>query len=275
MLDKILVLKVGGGELDEPQFINDLAVTIKRLQYPVILVHGGGKDITKQQNLMQIKPRYVNGLRVTDADSLLAVEMVLRGAINVRIVRHLMLEGVEAIGLSGVDRGLLRGERLADLGGYTGRVTEVRAEILLELLEKGIVPVVCPLALGVLSSLNVNADSAAAAIAVAVKARDLTILTNVSFVMNHGRRMLKLDQTTAETMLAEGEINEGMIPKIQAGFEALNGGVTSVNITRLAYLRGGTQLLRRGNESHSEAVAEGETDSATEGEPNNMGEEQA
>src|SRR5690606_36787389 len=128
---KPVVIKVSGHELDDPAFLEGLAGAVASLNEPVVVVHGGGKEISTLQRRMGIEPRYVDGVRVTDAESLALVEMVLCGIINKRLVRTFLAAGVDALGLSGIDRGLVRAEKMRSNGqdmGFTGEVTAVRAE---------------------------------------------------------------------------------------------------------------------------------------------------
>ncbi len=136
-----VVVKVSGHELDDARFLADFASTIAALTEPTIVVHGGGREITELQQKMGIEPRYADGLRITDADSLALVEMVLCGVVNTRLVRLLVNSGVDALGMSGVDRGIVRATKMQhpdhDLG-FTGVVDDVRGDILRELLAAGI-----------------------------------------------------------------------------------------------------------------------------------------
>lgn len=240
-----IVIKIGGHELDDENFLTELAGVIKSLSEPVVIVHGGGKEISSLQTKMGIEPRYIDGVRVTDAASLALVEMVLCGTANKRLVRYLINGGVDAQGLSGVDRGLIRAAKMrhaeVDMG-FTGEVVSVRAEVLLALLEQGITPVIAPISLGPDSSYNVNADHVAGAVAAAIGARQVVFLTNVEGVLMNGSVLNVLSPEEADKLISMGTIFGGMIPKVQTALSALATGVPQAVITNLTGLRthGGT-----------------------------------
>lgn len=240
-----IVIKIGGHELDDEVFLAALADVIKGLAQPAIIVHGGGKEISNLQTKMGIEPRYLNGVRVTDRESLALVEMVLCGTANRRLVRYLVMGGVEAQGMSGLDRGLIHAEKMhngdVDMG-FTGEVTAVRGDILLSMLEQGITPVIAPICLGPDSSYNVNADHVAGAVAGAVEAAKVVFLTNVEGVLVDGQVQPSLTVDAAEALIADGTIFGGMIPKVQTALAALGRGVPQAVITNLKGLgsHGGT-----------------------------------
>ncbi len=244
-----VLIKISGHELDDPDYLRELAATVRRLDSPVVIVHGGGREISALQQLMGIEPRYLDGVRITDAASLAVVEMVLCGAVNTRLVRCLVEAGVEALGLSGVDRGLVRAETMphphTDMG-FTGRVISVRGDILRDLLAQSVTPVIAPVCLGDGTTLNVNADHVAGAVAAAINAQRAVFLTNVAGVLVNGQvaRTLTPEQTAA--LIADGTIFGGMIPKVQTALDALATGVPEAVITNLAGLRegGGTHFRR-------------------------------
>src|SRR5690606_1275153 len=140
-----IVIKISGHELDDAAFLVEFARAIRDLNLPTVIVHGGGKEISALQTRMGIEPRYLDGVRITDEASLALVEMVLCGTVNKRLVRILLDAGVDAIGISGVDRGLVRAEKMPhptqDMG-FTGMITAVRGEVLQELLAQKATPVV-------------------------------------------------------------------------------------------------------------------------------------
>src|SRR5215207_1963658 len=145
-----LVLKIGGNEIDDPAFVAELARVVAGLRPAPVLIHGGGKEIGAIQRALGGEPRFVGGLRVTDEYALKAAEMVLCGLVSTRLVAALLAAGADAQGLSGVDRGLIRVEkqehRESDLG-RVGRPVAVRAEVLRDLLDQSVVPVVAPISL--------------------------------------------------------------------------------------------------------------------------------
>lgn len=244
-----VVIKIGGNELDDPTFLEALAPTIKRLNVPVIIVHGGGKEISALQKALGIEPRYLDGVRVTDAESLAVVEMVLCGTVNTRLVRLLLAAGLDAVGMSGVDRGLIRAEKMphpTEDMGFTGDVKAVRADVLRDLLAQRITPVIAPISLGADSAYNVNADHVAGAVAAAVGVEKIVFLTNVEGVLIDGRVARTLSQEAAQSLIADGTIFGGMIPKVQTALSVLERGVPQAVITNLTGLQthGGTVFTR-------------------------------
>ncbi len=237
-----IVLKIGGNELDTPGFIDELSGVIKTIA-PVVLVHGGGREISSTQEKFGLNPVYVDGLRVTDEQSLWIAEMVLCGSINPRLVRRLQLGGVEAQGFNGSDRGLLRAQKLAHPKGDLGRVgevTAVRAEILLDMLAQGVTPVIAPICLGDDGAFNVNADYAAGAIARAMNAEKAIFISNVPGVLQDGHIIPTLTPSLAAELIASGVIQKGMIPKVETALEVVKSGVAQVVITNLAGVAAGT-----------------------------------
>ena len=243
-----VVLKIGGHDLRDGEFLRGLASIVSKLDLPLVLVHGGGAEIAELQRRLGIEPRYLQGVRVTDEGSLALVEMVLAGLVNTRLVRFLVLQGVAALGLSGVDLGLVRAVRMqhdeVDMG-FTGEVSEVRADVIHELLESGLTPVVAPLCLGSDCTYNVNADHVAGALAVASGAGRIIFLTNVRGVMLDDRVLPALTASQARTMIQAGEIHGGMIPKVETALQALATGVPEALITDLEGLRDGSGTLFR------------------------------
>ena len=235
------VIKIGGNELDDPTFIDNLGQAVAALEDPPILVHGGGKEIRELQERLGLKAQYIDGLRVTDAESLAVVEMVLAGRVNKRLVASLMKAGVDAFGMSGVDRAAIKVEKLqhpqGDLG-QVGRVTFVRTEVFKHLLEEGVTPVLSPICYGPDGSIfNVNADHIAMAVASAMSAEVLVFVSNVPGVLRHGELLPHLTAAEVEQLIAEKIIVDGMIPKVRSALEAVAGGVAAVRITNLGGLK--------------------------------------
>lgn len=244
-----IVVKVGGNEIDDPFFLESLAAVIVGLSEQVVIVHGGGKEISTLQKVMGIEPTYVDGVRVTDASSLAIVEMVLCGTVNTRLVRYLLAAGVDALGMSGVDRGLIRAEKMPHVNRdmeFTGQVKAVQGEILLELLANGITPVIAPISLGADNAYNVNADHVAGAVAAGIQAVRMVFLTNVEGVLVDGQLQKRLTPAETRALIDDGTIFGGMIPKVQTALHALESGVSQVVITNLQglKLRGGTVFMR-------------------------------
>ncbi len=246
-----IVLKIGGNEIDDERFLDGLAAALAVLQRQAasVLVHGGGKEIARLQTALGLEPRTVEGLRVTDERSLAVAEMVLSGAVNKRLVARLVAHGIRSVGLSGVDGGLLRVRRLAhpagDLG-WVGEVTGVNADVLHLLLGQGIVPVVSPISLGPEGhAYNVNADHAAMALAKALAASSLALVTNVPGVLLEGKVVARLTAAEAQAGIAQGAITGGMVPKVRAALDVVAAGVAEARIVDLEGLGrgGGTRVV--------------------------------
>ncbi len=239
------VLKIGGNEIDDPAFVAALVASVGAMHPRPIIVHGGGKEIGVAQQALGSTPQFVGGLRVTDAIAMQAVEMVLCGTVSTRLVAAFTLAGIDAQGLSGVDRGLIRAEKqphpAGDLG-RTGRPIAVRASVLHELLAAQVVPVVAPVSLGDDGTFNVNADVVAGAVAAAVAAREVVFVTNVPGVLADGALQPHLTKAQIDALIADGTISGGMIPKVQAALTALSAGVQAARITNLHGIEGGTVI---------------------------------
>jgi acetylglutamate kinase len=236
---KTVVVKYGGSVLDAGAagtVIEDL-VLLKAAGVHPVLVHGGGPEITRMLERVGKPTRFVDGLRVTDEETMEVVEMVLAGRANKALVTLVGQAGGSAVGLSGKDAGLIRARRREgppDLG-LVGEVVEVHAEIVRTLSEAGHIPVIASIGLGPGGeSLNLNADHAAAALAAATGASKLIILTDVPGVMRprDGTPALLSSLTAAEAraLVADGTVSRGMIPKVEACLLALAGGVPSAHI---------------------------------------------
>jgi acetylglutamate kinase len=221
MSSGVVVVKLGGTTLAEQQQVLHEVARVAR-QRPVILVHGGGKRMTEWLERLGVQTRFEGGLRVTDPAALEVAAAVLRGVVNSELVAALRDAGCDAVGLSGVDGGLLIGERIPGLG-LVATVTGVRRDLLDSLLVGGQVPVVAPLARdeeGVVC--NVNADDAAAGIAAGIGATQLVLMTDVDGV--RGKDGTRLDTVTpdeARALIDDGTIAGGMVPKVRAALSAL------------------------------------------------------
>ncbi len=238
----VVVLKVGGNELDDEAFLYGLATTVRHLQeegrHPVI-VHGGGKAIAHLQQRLGMEPEFLEGLRVTTDEGMDVVEMVLSGLMNKRIVRALVDQGIRAAGISGVDAGTIYVERMWHPMGDLGRVGEIQdvdPYLIRALLDAAIVPVISPVSFGAYDALsyNVNADHAAAAIAAKLGAVKLIFVSNVPGVLIAGRVVRAITADQAEAWIREGSIYGGMVPKVRSAVEAVRQGVIQAVITNLA-----------------------------------------
>ena len=220
-MSEILVVKLGGTTIAEQAHVLDEVAAVAR-QRPVVVVHGGGKRITEWLDRLGVPSVFEQGLRVTDEASLEVAAAVLRGVVNSELVAGLRDRGVDAVGLSGVDGGLLISERVPGVG-LVAHVVGLRRDLLDAILVAGQVPVVAPLARDELGTVcNVNADDVAAGIAAGLGARQLVLLTDVDGVRDaDGRRLDTLTSGEAETLIDSGVIAGGMVPKIRAALAAL------------------------------------------------------
>src|SRR5574344_2590828 len=240
---KIVVVKYGGNAMlndDLKAAVMKDLVLLNTIGIHVLLVHGGGPEINKMLDKIGHESRFVNGLRYTDEETMEVVQMVLTGKLNKDIVGLLLQEGGKAVGLSGVDSGLLRAKKINKDGtdlGFVGEVTEVHPEIITSLLSQGFIPVVSTVALGEqgdMNRYNINADTAAAKIAVALKAEKFVQLTNVAGVLkdvNDPHSLIqRIPMPDVEGLIKDGTIAGGMIPKIECCMSALKGGVPRTHI---------------------------------------------
>lgn len=244
-----IVIKITGHYLDDDEALRQFAQFVATSAEPIVIVHGGGKEITSLQAKLGIEPQYVDGLRVTDADSLALVEMVLCGTVNKRLVRYLLNAGVDAQGLSGVDRGLVRAEKMqhddVDMG-FTGTIISVRGEIIRQMLADGITPVIAPVSVGIDSNFNVNADPVTGALAGAIGAEKVIFISNVEGVLINNMRVDTLVSAQVMSYIEDGTIYGGMIPKVQTALDTLTAGIPKVAITNLDGLltHGGTAFVQ-------------------------------
>ncbi len=229
------VIKIGGNEIDNPAFLEQLVTLVKGMHVPPVIVHGGGKEITDLQDRLGIKCEKIQGLRVTDAASLRVTEMILSGLVNKRLVKMLVMAGMNAIGISGVDAHLFQAEKLCIEGGdlgCVGTIVGVNTSIVEQLLFDGFLLVISPISLGQEGQVyNVNADAAAQALAEALKVGTLVFITDVPGVRIGGKFLDVLKITDIEKHIQSGEIAGGMIPKVRAAEHAVQKGVGSVVIT--------------------------------------------
>jgi acetylglutamate kinase len=246
--NKTVVIKYGGHAMVDEDLKKNFALDIILMKYiginPVI-VHGGGPQINKVLDRMQIKPSYVDGMRVTDTETMDVVEMVLVGKVNKEIVGMINQHGGKAVGLSGRDGELIRAHKmtiqksqaadappeLIDLG-RVGEVTHVNPEILQTLDAQDFIPVIAPVGVDEDNfSYNINADLVAGAVAGRLKAAKLIMLTDVEGVLDkEGRLIASISSREADQLLASGAIAGGMIPKIRCCLSALADGVTKTHI---------------------------------------------
>ena len=237
---KIIVIKYGGSAMVDEELkkkvIEDVTL-LKLVGFKPIIVHGGGKEISKWVGKMGMEPKFINGLRVTDKDTMEVAEMVL-GKVNKGLVQIVEELGVRAIGLSGKDGDLLKVEKKYSNGediGFVGDVKKVNADILYDLLEKDFLPIICPIGLDdEYNTYNINADDAACAIARAVKAEKLAFLTDIEGVYKNpedpNTLISELTVSEAKKLISDGYIRGGMLPKLNNCIEAIENGVSRVHI---------------------------------------------
>ena len=226
-------MKIGGAALVDAGWLNAFAASAAASASPLVVVHGGGPEISALSARLGVQVEWVDGKRVTPPAALDVAAMVLNGRVNTRIVAALISAGADALGISGEDGALVQAD-LAAAGalGCVGRVSSVRAELLQRLLGFGMVPVVAPISRGPDGApLNVNADEVAAAVAVALGARELLFVTDVAGVRDAaGITRASLSADAARGLLAEGVATGGMAVKLQAALDALASGVVQVRI---------------------------------------------
>ncbi len=237
---KIMIVKYGGSAMvDEElkkQVIQDVTL-LKLVGFKPIIVHGGGKEISKWVEKNGIKPEFVNGLRKTDEATMEIAEMVLN-KVNKSLVQNVQSLGVNAVGVSGKDGGLLKVEKKLSDGkdiGFVGEITEVNPKILEDLLEKDFLPIVCPIGMDEnFVTYNINADDAACAIAKALNAEKLAFLTDIEGVYKDkddpDTLISEMTVDEARSLIGEGFIGGGMLPKLTNCIDAIEQGVNRVHI---------------------------------------------
>ncbi|MBP5325688.1 MAG: acetylglutamate kinase [Pseudobutyrivibrio sp.] len=237
---KIMIVKYGGSAMvDEDlkkQVIQDVTL-LKLVGFKPIIVHGGGKEISKWVEKNGIKPEFINGLRKTDEATMEIAEMVLN-KVNKSLVQNVQALGVNAVGVSGKDGGLLKVEKKLSDGqdiGYVGEITEVNPKILEDLLEKDFLPIVCPIGMDDnFETYNINADDAACAIAKALHAEKLAFLTDIEGVYKDkddpDTLISEITVDEAKSLIGDGYIGGGMLPKLTNCIDAIEEGVNRVHI---------------------------------------------
>lgn len=237
---KIIVVKYGGSAMVDDELkksvIQDVTL-LKLVGFKPIIVHGGGKEISKWVGKVGMEPEFINGLRKTDEATMEIAEMVL-GKVNKSLVQMVEELGVNAIGISGKDGGLLKVDKKYSDGqdiGFVGEIKEVNPKILFDLLEKDFLPIVCPVGLDDnFDTYNINADDAACAIARAVNAEKLAFLTDIEGVYkdpaDKSTLISELTVSGAKELIGGGNIGGGMLPKLNNCIDAIDNGVSRVHI---------------------------------------------
>jgi len=237
----IRVLKIGGRAQNDPNLAR--AVRSAAVENGIVVVHGGGDEVSALQRRMGITPKFHGGRRVTTTDDLAIVQMVLSGSANKRLVAAFVGAGVRAVGISGEDDGLLTARATArETLGEVGEPSRVETALLELLVDAGYVPVVSPLARDAETggTLNVNGDDAAAEIAIAMRASELVLVADVPGVMTSGTVIAELDVERAVALIEDGTAREGMAAKLQAARRAVERGVARVRIGNLAAVQSAT-----------------------------------
>ena len=237
---KIIVVKYGGSAMVDEELkkhvIQDVTL-LKLVGFKPIIVHGGGKEISKWVGKVGMEPVFINGLRKTDEATMEIAEMVLN-KVNKSLVTLVQELGVNAVGISGKDGGLLKVEKKYSNGediGFVGEITEVNPQILYDLLEKDFLPIICPVGMDAeYNSYNINADDAACAIAKAVKAEKLAFLTDIEGVYKDPKDkdtlISELRVSEARELIGDGFIGGGMLPKLNNCIDTIENGVSRVHI---------------------------------------------
>ena len=237
---KIIVVKYGGSAMVDEELkrhvIQDV-VLLKLVGFKPIIVHGGGKEISRWVNKVGMEPKFINGLRVTDEPTMEIAEMVLN-KVNKSLVQMVNELGVKAVGISGKDGMMLKCEKKYSNGediGYVGEITNVDPKVIYDLLEKDFLPIICPIGFDDnYMSYNINADDAACAIARAVRAEKLAFLTDVEGVYrdfsDKSTLISEMTVEEAQEFVNSGSLGGGMLPKLQNCIDAIENGVSRVHI---------------------------------------------
>ncbi|MEA2099277.1 MAG: acetylglutamate kinase [Campylobacterota bacterium] len=235
---EIVVIKYGGSAQTSPQLKEKFAEDIL-LMYLVgirpVIVHGGGSKITEMLDALDIDTKFIEGQRVTSKEVMRIAEMILSGEINKEIVSLLNSHGAKAIGVSGKDAHFITA-KAKDFAkwGLTGNITDVKSEVIMNLMDEKFIPVIAPIAAGEEMGhpgYNINADLCASYVAKAIGANKIIFLTDTAGVLNNDKELLEsLTMDEVELLKADGTIHGGMVPKVDACLEAINGGVQKAHI---------------------------------------------
>lgn len=236
--DKIIVVKYGGNAMINEELKDSVMrdiVLLSLIGIKVVLVHGGGPEITDMLAKVGKKTEFVNGLRVTDKESVEIVQMVLAGKINKNLVNLISVKGGKAIGLSGIDGQMIKAQPKDPALGFVGDITEVDPQIIIDTLDKGYIPVISTVACDEQgNTYNINADTAAAKIAGALGAESLISMTDITGILRDKDDPSTLISTIyvsdTQELVSEGVISGGMIPKVECCTEAIRRGVKKVFI---------------------------------------------
>ena len=245
-----VVIKYGGNAMTEATLKDSFAadvVLMKLVGINPVVVYGGGPQIGELLSRLNIESKFVNGMRVTDSATMDVVQMVLGGLVNPEIVSLINTHGGRAVGVTGKDGNLIQAEKMpmtsasTDAGasapeiidiGHVGSITNVQVDVLNTLVQSEFIPVIAPVGVGKNGeSFNINADIVAGAVAQALGAEKLVLLTNTPGILNAQQETISsLEKAEVEALIADGTISEGMLPKVDCALDAVNGGVDSVTI---------------------------------------------
>ncbi|RXI98281.1 acetylglutamate kinase [Anaerobacillus alkaliphilus] len=232
-MNDCIVVKCGGSTLKElsEQFFSSMK-SLKDLEMTPIIVHGGGPEINSLLERLKVSSEFVNGLRKTNVEVLEVAEMVLTGKVNKSIVTSLQKAGLTSIGISGCDGGLLEAApiNIEELG-YVGQVTKVNGEFLTKIIDMDLVPVIAPIGMDEEGNhYNINADTAAGAVAESIQARKMVFVTDVPGILKNQELQKLVTVSEIEEMINDGTIYGGMIPKVKAAIQCLQGNIEEVYI---------------------------------------------
>lgn len=235
---KTVVVKYGGNAMNDISVMHTILQDIAALKIigvNPVLVHGGGPEINKMLSRLNIKPQFMNGLRVTDQDTMEVVQMILCGKVNKNIAAELSTLGVKAIGLCGKDSNLIETDKIDKNLGYVGKIIKINSKLIQVLIDEGFVPVIATIGVDWQgNSYNINADTAAAEIALAVGSEKLLMLTDTDGIykdeFDSSTLISHIKSNELEDMIATGKLSGGMIPKAKSCIEAIEHGVKDVQI---------------------------------------------
>jgi acetylglutamate kinase len=228
------VIKYGGAVMQDEnlkQMVAQDVTLLRKIGINIVVVHGGGKEITSLAEKLNVETKFVNGQRYTNEEMRDVVQMVLAGSINKDIVRRINMHGGRAVGVSGIDANLVEVKQLDEALGLVGEVTSVNSSFIKNLLNDGYLPVIAPIGVddkGIIY--NVNADIAAGPIAASLDATKLVYLTDIEGVKANGSLVSHLLKNDAQSFIKDGTISGGMIPKVESALSALEAGVQKVHI---------------------------------------------
>jgi acetylglutamate kinase len=249
---KTIVIKLGGGVMEKDKQLDSLLRDIVLMSYvgmKIVVVHGGGPEVSEEMRKQGKKPKFIEGLRVTDEETMEILHEQLAGKVNKEIVLGLNKYGARAVGISGMDGNFIRAHKLlyktttskgreveVDLG-FVGEVEQINPTVINYLVGTGYIPVIAPIGIDAEGhSLNINADTVAAELAAAIHAKKLVLLTNVAGVMrdpsNEKTLISQLTPEETQKLIQEGVIKKGMIPKVEACLKAVQGGVERAHVLK-------------------------------------------